>query len=323
MKPWKLVIMLVVLALLGGITGCAGTTTTAPTTTAMAETTTSTATTTAITPTTTEPTPTTTVPPTPTVTTGSLEIHSNAWNANVFIDGEPKGKTGIGDININGLLPGTYTVKITSDIYSDFSKQVAIETGKTTVIYANLATPGNGSPSRNEIINPDSAALYGSLEIHSNAWAADTYVGGEPGGQTGIGDITIDGLLPGTYTVGLTSDVYSAWSKQVIIETGKTTVLYANMATEGNGAPSRNEIINPDSAALYGSLEIHTNAWNADTYVGSEPGGQTGIGEVTIDGLLPGTYTVKLTSPVYRDWIGQVTITTGQTTVITAEMVQN
>ncbi len=263
---------------------------------------------------------TTATEPTPVVTTGTLELHSNAWSADVFIDDVPAGKVGAGEVTINELPPGTHTVKITGSLYSDGSKQCVIEAGKTTVLYEYLASPDNGAPSRNEMITPDSAALYGSLEIFSNAWYADTYVGGEPGGQVGAGEITIDGLLPGTYTVNLTSGTHDPWNKQVTIETGKTTILYANLASEGNGAPTRNEIITPDSAALYGSLEIQTNAWNADTYIGGEPGGQTGIGDVTINGLLPGTYTVKLISSVYFDWTGQVTIQTGQTTVITAEM---
>ena len=135
---------------------------------------------------------------------------------------------------------------------------------------------------------------------------------------------TIKGILPGTHTVKVTESGWADWAKQVSIETGKTTILYAYLALGSDkGAPSRNEIITPDSAASYGSVTVYSNMLNSNIYVGGEPGGTThGSQGSTIKGLLPGTYTVKVTESGWKDWIGQVTINAGQTTTINAKLVQ-
>ena len=150
-------------------------------------------------------------------------------------------------------------------------------------------------------------------------------MGVEPGGHgaPGIAD-NIGGLLPGTYTVELTRSGYKDWNKQVTIVAGKTTVLYSYLESGSGTSTTRNEIITPDSTALYGSLQVNCSQYDANVYVGGEPGGSgaPGIAD-NIGGLLPGTYTVELTRSGYKDWTGQVTINTGQTTTINVTMVKN
>ncbi len=271
------------------------------------------------------PTPTTT--PTPTLTTGSVEIYCNLLIGDIYIDSErkasPQGSYGR---TINGLIPGIHTVKITESGFADWEKQVSIEAGKTTILYGYLALgEDKGSPSRDEIITPDSAASYGSLKVYSIMLNSNIYVGGEPGGTTqGSQGRTINGLLPGTYTVKVTESGFADWEKQVSIEAGKTTTLYGYLALgEDKGSPSRDEIITPDSAASYGSLKVYSNMLNSNIYVGGEPGGTTqGSQGRTINGLLPGTYTVKITESGYKDWTEQVTISAGQTSTINAKLIQ-
>ena len=243
------------------------------------------------------------------------------------MDGErkasPQGSFGT---TIKGILPGTHTVKVTESGYADWTKQVSIVAGKTTVLYAYLALGSDkGTPSRNEIITPDSAASYGSLTVYCNLLLGNIYVGGEPGGSPkGSSGTTIKGILLGTYTVKITESGYADWTKQVSIVAGKTTVLYAYLALGSDkGTPSRNEIITPDSAASYGSLTVYCNLLLGNIYVGGEPGGTPkGSSGTTIKGILPGTYTVKITESGFKDWIVQVTISSGQTTTITAKLVQ-
>lgn len=163
------------------------------------------------------------------------------------------------------------------------------------------------------------------LTVYCNLLLGDIYVDGERTASVqGSFGRTIKGLLPGTHTVKITESGYADWSKQVSIEAGKTTTLYAYLALGAdNGAPSRNEVITPDSAASYGSLTVYSNMLNSNIYVGGEPGGTTqGSRGRTIKGLLPGTYTVKITESGYKDWTGQVTISAGQTATIDAKLVQ-
>jgi hypothetical protein len=221
---------------------------------------------------------------------------------------------------------GIYTVKITSSGWGTWTKQVQIVAGKETIIYGYLALgEENAAPSRNEIITPESAAVYGALEVYCGTMQANIYVGGESGGPTSAsGSHVIAGLLPGTYTVQIVTSGWAPWTKQVKIETGKTTVLYSYLALgEDKGAPSRNEIITPDMAASYGSLKVYCNLLLGNIYMNGEPGGAVNgsLGK-TIGGLLPGTYTVRISEDGWKDWVGQVTISAGQTTEITAEVIQ-
>jgi hypothetical protein len=339
----KSVIMVgIILVLLTSVICCGGTVTTTTTPASTIATTTPTATLTAsttpattppaTTPVTTTPptsvTPPTTLPPSPTVTTGQLTVYCNLLLGDIYLDDEMMGYVqGSYGATYDEIEAGIHTVKITSSGWGTWTKQVEIVAGKETIIYGYLALgEENTAPSRNEIITPDSAAAYGTLEVYCGTMQANIYVGGETGGPTSAsGSHTIEGLLPGTYTVQIMTSGWAPWTKQVKIETGKTTVLYSYLALgEDKGAPSRNEIITPDMAASYGSLTVYCNLLLGNIYVNDEPGGavQGSIGK-TIGGLLPGTYTVRIVESGWHEWTGQVTITAGQTTEITAEVVQN
>ena len=315
----------ITIVLLLSVISCGGkvTTTTTPTTPP--------ATTPTPTPTLTTPpasvTPTPTPTPSPTVTTGQLTVYCNLLLGDIYLDNEMMGYVqGSYGATFDEIEAGIHAVKITSSGWGTWTKQVEIVAGKETVIYGYLALgEENAAPSRNEIITPESAAAFGTLEVYCGTMQANTYVGGESGGPTSAsGSHAIAGLLPGTYTVQIVTSGWAPWTKQVKIETGKTTVLYAYLALgEDKGAPSRNEIITPDMAASYGSLKVYCNLLLGNIYVNGEPGGAVNgsLGKI-IGGLLPGTYTVRISEEGWIDWEGQVTISAGQTTEITAQVVQ-
>ena len=151
---------------------------------------------------------------------------------NIYLDGErkasPQGSFGT---TIKGIPPGTHTVKITESGFADWTKQVSIVAGKTTVLYAYLALGSDkGTPSRNEIITADSVASYGSLTVYCNLLLGNIYVGGEPGGTPkGSSGTTINGILPGTYTVKITESGFKDWIGQVTISSGQTTTVNAKV----------------------------------------------------------------------------------------------
>jgi major membrane immunogen (membrane-anchored lipoprotein) len=258
-----------------------------------------------------------------TPTTGVLQIDCDCWGADITIGDKQVHLDASGRTEIKDLTPGTYTVKATRWDSQDWNKQVAIEAGKITVLYIYLVSnDGAMGISRDEIITPDSAGLYGTLFIDCDNWGVDTYINGESGGHIDAGtEKSITGLLPGTYTVKATRWDKHDWSKQVIIETGKTTVLYIYMeSTSGVGGVSRNEIITPESVEEYGSLFVKCE-WGVDIYIGGESGGYLDAsGEITVNGLFPGTYTLKAIRWDADDWVGQVTIETGKTATIVIDL---
>jgi hypothetical protein len=245
----------------------------------------------------------------------------------IFVDGIRKAAVqGMYGSRVKGLSPGNHAVKVTLSGWAGWTKQINVVAGKTTTLYAYLAQgEDKGAPTRNEIITPDSAAAYGTLEMYCGVLQGNIYVGGEPAGPpSGSTAKVTKGLLPGTYTVKVTSSGWADWTRQVSIMAGKTTTLYAYLALgEAKGAPSRTEIITPDSAAFYGILEVTSNLLLGNIYVGGEPAGlPSGSTARIIKGLLPGTYSVKVTSSGFKDWTSQVTINSGQKTTIDAKVVQ-
>ena len=231
---------------------------------------------------------------------------------------------GTGDLP-EGSLAFSDAGQVPANMTAFVSRSVAL--GIITGFPDNTFGP-SGLLTRSQAVVIIGRALHvvpGSLTVYCNLLMGNIYVGNErKGSPHGSYGTTVEGILPGTYTVKVTSDGWADWTKQVSVVAGKTTVLYAYLALgSGNGSPSRNETITPDSAASYGSLTVYSNLLLGNIYVGGEPGGppQGSTGR-TIRGILPGTYTVKVTSDGWKDWTGQVTINSGQTTTVNAILTQ-
>jgi hypothetical protein len=60
--------------------------------------------------------------------TGSIQVISIPWNADVYLDGQLKGQT---PVTIHGVSPGTHALKVTKDGYKDYTTSVSITDSKT------------------------------------------------------------------------------------------------------------------------------------------------------------------------------------------------
>jgi uncharacterized membrane protein YvbJ len=256
---------------------------------------------------------------------GTLEVHSSG-DCGIYIDNEFGGTTDHwnGTATVSGLLPGTYTVKLTHSENKAWIKKVTVETSQKTVFYAYLESGSGTGAVRNETLTPDSVNTFGTLEVHS--WGdCSIFVSGEFGGTTDHwnGTATVSGLLPGTYTVKLTHAENKAWTKKVTIETSQKTVVYAYLESGAGTGASRSEVITPESVNQYGTLEVHSQG-DVNIFIDNEYGGGTDHwnGTATVSGLLPGTYTVRLKLEGHIDWVGEITIESGQKFVLEASLDQ-
>ena len=198
---------------------------------------------------------------------------------------------------------------------------MSITTGQTTTVYAYLETGTGTSTTRSETITATST--YGTLVVNAGP-TVNIYVANESGGATDSwGDAaTVNGLLEGTYTLKLSKTGYKDWTKQVSISAGLTTTVYAYLETGTGTSTTRNETIT--AASTSGSLSVSTTPalFGVSVYVGGEFGGTTNSsGDAIVNGLLPGTYTLRLTKSGYQDLVVQVTIVAGQTTTVEATLV--
>jgi len=108
-----------------------------------------------------------------------LKIVCNVNGANAFYDGKSIGIVGA-DFVAKNIAPGTSILKISRSDFKDWTKYVAVESGKTTTVYAYLE-PGTGAnASRSEQITPDT--LYGEIKINCNQASPTVFADNEYGG---------------------------------------------------------------------------------------------------------------------------------------------
>ncbi len=248
---------------------------------------------------------------------GILRVYTGLTGVSVYVADEYGGKTdSYSGATINGLVVGTYTLKLSMAGYKDWTKQVNITSSQTTTVYAYLETGTGISTTRAEILSYNSPV--GILRVYTGLTGVSVYVADEYGGKTDYySGATINGLVVGTYTLKLSMAGYKDWTKQVSITVGKTTTVYAYLESGTGVSTTRSETISYDSP--FGTLKVNTGITGVSVYVNDEYGGKTdAYSGATVNGLIAGTYTLKLTGTNYNELTQQVTITTAQTTTVQA-----
>ncbi len=86
---------------------------------------------------------------------GDLQIQSTPTGATIFVNGNYKGTTYLGDsVYVTQLAPGTYTVSLTMQDYQPYTQNAVVQAGITNDIWATMvpATPGTASDATGQII---------------------------------------------------------------------------------------------------------------------------------------------------------------------------
>jgi hypothetical protein len=181
---------------------------------------------------------------------GSLKVYTGLGGVAVYVSNEYGGSTdSYSGATVNGLIAGTYSLKLSMAGYKDWSKQITITVGKTTTLYAYLETGTGASTTRNEIISYDSP--FGILQINTGLYDANVnvYVGGEFSGTLDFGEATVHGLTNGIYTLRLTSTEYNDWTQQVTISTGQTTTIQPTLSPVPISSPTPTPTSTPKSTS--------------------------------------------------------------------------
>lgn len=129
----------------------------------------------------------------------TLDIQSNIQGADVYIDGQNRGRTPL-SLQLNS---GSYQVRVTKDGYKPYSVNVNL-TGSQSV-YANLEP-----------------AMY-TLDIQSNVQGADVYINGQSRGRT---PLSLE-LNRGSYQIKVTKNGYKPYSVDVNLSSNQS--VYANL----------------------------------------------------------------------------------------------
>jgi len=254
---------------------------------------------------------------------GYLLLYTYPHEANIYVDDEFGGTSyaGNGEGYVNGLYKGTYTVRVSKPGYKDWVKKITIDNDHRTLAYAYLESGTGVETTRNEIIQPSTDP--GLLLLYTTPGGADVYIEGEYGGTSyaGNGEIFVNGIFSGTYTLKVSKPGYKDWSKKITITNKKRTTVYPYLESGTGASVTRDEII--PSGVKPETLLLYTTPGGADIYVGGEYGGTSyeGNGQIFIDGIYPGTYTLKVSKPGFKDWTMEITVIDGKQPIISPTLV--
>jgi len=218
--------------------------------------------------------------------TGYYQISSSPTNADVYFDGTYKGGTPVTvEVSTTGT-PG-HTINVYKTGYQSFSQFYSGNplAGQTIYVYASL-TPVQGT---------------GSVYVSSSPSGATATLDNS---RTGTTPYTFDSVATGSHTIQISRSGYQTYSGTVQVSSGSTTPVSVTL---------------PPISSSVGSLYITSNPSAAQVYV---DGAYRGTTPTTVGSLSPGTHSVILRLSGYQDFSGTATIYAGQTTTMSANLVQ-
>jgi hypothetical protein len=216
--------------------------------------------------------------------TGTVTVRSNPSDAVVILDGYNYGTT---PYMFTGLTTGYHTVEVDYPGYEAYVTNVYIDYGVNQDIYADLTA----------------LVSYGSLFIDSTPQGADVYVDGN---HQGTSPVTVSAMSVGAHQVELHLAGYEVLTSTQNVYAGQGTVV--------------NLVLVPySSSSGYGSIDITSNQPGALVYLDGIYKGSTQSGNTfnTI-AVSPGTHTLFLHLPGYKDITQTVEVFPGQITNVAA-----
>jgi PKD repeat protein len=203
--------------------------------------------------------------------TGSIHVTSVPDGAKISLDGASTGLAT--NTTIDNVLPGPHTVKVTKDGYKPAEMPVTVEAYKTVDADITLEQ------------------LTGSIHVTSVPPDARIFIDdADTGKQT---NSTVSGITPGLHTVKVTLSGYHDAQKTVTVIADQT--VNADFILE----------------QLTGSIHVTSVPDGANI---SLDGASTGLAtNTTIDNILPGPHTVKVTKDDYKPAELPITVIADQT----------
>jgi hypothetical protein len=160
--------------------------------------------------------------------TGSVLIRSSPAEADVLVNGKPRGKT---PLALRDLALGSYTIRVARDGYAIEERTVQLTPRRpTTSTTFNLrGTATRGASASTAGASSDQAAQKtgpGGLDVQSRPAGARVFVNDRLAGST---PITIPGLPAGPATVRIEMDGYQPWTTRVRVSAGEQMRVAASL----------------------------------------------------------------------------------------------
>ena len=156
--------------------------------------------------------------------TGDMRVRSTPSNADVVVEGEPRGVT---PRTLRGLPYGTYTVRVTRPGYVGQERQVTLDARHRDVpvnftlarvkAAATPAPPPGKPAAREATVNPTAVVVATSISIETRPPGVRVRLDGK---DVGVSPMTISPVTPGSHRVDLSLPGYKRWSTTVTVVVG-------------------------------------------------------------------------------------------------------
>ncbi|MDD1661977.1 MAG: PEGA domain-containing protein [Methanomicrobiales archaeon] len=220
---------------------------------------------------------------------GTIWVTSRPAKANMYVDGEYRGLTPMASTEPGG----THTILLTRSGYRDYRESVNVSAGSTTFVSGVLEPLASGT---------------GFITVSSNPPGAQVSLDGVPSGTT---PVTIDSS-PGPHTLSLTMDGYRDYITIVSLAAGTTTPVDVVLEPAGQVTPA------PTPPQETGSITVASFPDGAYVFIDDE---MRGVTPVTVGGLVPRNYSVRISMQGYGDNTREVPVAGGQDTVVYADLI--
>jgi hypothetical protein len=216
---------------------------------------------------------------------GYYHVSSTPSNADVYLDGTYKGTTPV-TLEVSSTGTPGHTINVYKSGYQSFSQYYAgnPQDGQTVYVYASL-TP---------------VQSYGSVYVTSSPSGATATLDDS---RTGTTPYTFTSVPVGTHTIRIALSGYETYTGTVSVTAGSAPTVRVTL---------------PQITGT-GSLYVTSSPVGAQVYV---DGVYRGSSPTTVGSLSQGTHTVLLSLSGYQDSTRTVSINTGLTTAISANLVK-
>lgn len=213
--------------------------------------------------------------------TGSILVVTDVSNAEVFVDGESRGRT---PRVVEGLTPGPHRVELVAESGARAETTVDVRIEAREIVSLELASQ---------------PPPPGSVTVTSEPAGATVLVDGEPRGVT---PLVVEGLSPGPHMLDLSLEGFVNEQRVLTIESGVRAELGVTLA---RGAPRPGRIV------------VRANREDAFVVV---DGLSRGRAPISLEHVRPGRHAVRLVAEGAEPYEGECVITYGETCTIDATL---
>jgi serine/threonine protein kinase len=240
---------------------------------------------------------------------GTLMMQGNLAGFKVMVDGRSRGEIMKKEGTLT-LEEGTHTIRYSNEDGTDTQEHtIQIAAGKSTpdtfTLKAAIPVPIPTKPAN----NAPAAVATGNLVIETTP-NAQIAVDGQPRGSADqSGKLSVDGLPAGSHTVEISLDKYQPMPGRAVTIAGGQAAHFNQPLT-----------LLPPAPPATGSLSIQTTAQAQVSIDGQHKGTADGSGQLNLDGLAPGRYSLEISLEHFQTTQVPVTIRAGSTIVIPAKL---